>query len=316
MTRYFGHISGIILTNLVVAGCGHVAFSPHFPDNDPLVVQQQISVVKVSKNAPMNETGKPLAFFVTPKKIVAYDLDGQKLVWEKEDVPKSRIVVGRSSIFYCGKSGNLVARDVKDGELVWETKMYEGRLLGLTTDGLDVFYSVEHPGKSGAFHTAGHLIAVKGSSGRTKWKRPSNGRIGAPAARDGLVFVPLRYQALAILDSAKGHEKARIRSKEETILWVRATNLGILFGGKSGVYKLDPKAASGTKQGSNFVSVDLPESVRPVYWWDGYNAALSGYTAYDRNRLLWQIGPNQRFKNATIFVHNYRFLGHYSNQCL
>ena len=76
-----------------------------------------------------------------------------------------------------------------------------------------------------------------------------------------------------------------------------------------GEVRLDGKAVSGTQKGSSFVAATLPKSVRPVYWWDGYNAALSDYTAYDRNRLLWRLGGGAapRFLSDTIFVHNYRF---------
>ncbi|MBW2733066.1 MAG: hypothetical protein JRH20_11800, partial [Deltaproteobacteria bacterium] len=141
-------------------------------------------------------------------------------------------------------------------------------------------------------------------------------RLGAPAARGGVVFVPLRHQSLAVVDGVQGEEIARIRSKEEVILWVRATVDGIYYGGRSGVYRLDEKSVSGKRAESTFVAAALPESVRPAYWWDGYNAALAGYTAYDRNRLLWDLEgeTSPTFTGDTIVVHNYRFFFGFSGK--
>jgi hypothetical protein len=153
-----------------------------------------------------------------------------------------------------------------------------------------------------------YLVALSADDGKKQWARSSVGRLGAPVARGGRVLLPLRFQSIAILDAQDGKERARIRSKEETLSWVQSGRSGILYGGSSGVYRLDQKSVSGTRKESSFVAAALPQSVRPVYWWDGYNPALAGYTAYDRNRLLWQLAPQRAgFLNNLVVVHNYRF---------
>lgn len=291
-------------------GCGAKAFSLSFPDNQPQAVAKAMNRVDRGKLSPRN--GKPTVYLVTadPQQLVAYALDEDRILWKRKASVASRIAVGRGRIFHATDKGRgLVGRSASDGQLLWKVSLdSDVRLLGLTSDGTDLYYAVEAVEGGAGSGTYAQLVAIAGDSGKERWRRGSAGRLGAPAARGGLVFVPSRYQSIALLDANDGVEIARVRSKQEALLWARATPRGVFFGGKTGVYRLDRKATSGTRQESTFVTASLPKSVRPVYWWDSYNAALAGYTAYDRNRLLWRLAPGEpHFANDTIFVHAYRF---------
>jgi outer membrane protein assembly factor BamB len=312
MSQHTLHGSLVVLAALTLGGCGQTAFSPHFADNNLGDLQKALRGVKPrAKVGPMNGTGKPLAFIVTrdPTRIIAYDLESGTTLWSEPADITSKVTVGRQNIFFRSGENALEARSVASGKRVWVTNLRGGdRLLGITTDGDDVYYVTENA-KRASDGTAAYLVAVNGASGAERWTQKSDGRLGAPVARDGRVFLPLRTQSVAIVDAAKGEELARIRSKEETVLWVRSTPSGILFGGINGVYFLDERSTSGTRQGSRFLTAPLPKSVRPVYWWDGYNPSLAAYTAYDRNRMLWQVTTSgEGFVDSTIIVHNYRFL--------
>ena len=296
---------------VALAGCGGGAFSPSFRDNNLDDLKAALSGARPPADfSPVNRTGKPLVFLVTgdPTQIVAYDLESKKELWKTAANITSKVVVGKARIFHRSGKGTLVARDLTSGRKLWQHTILGGdRLLGMTTDGNDLYYVTEYV-KRAEDGTAATLVALKGSNGSARFKRPSRGRLGAPTAHGNKLFIPLRSQSMALVDALTGEEVARIRSKEEMILWARPTPAGFLYGGKSGVYKLDDKSISGTKAESTFLAATLPSSVRPVYWWDGYNAALAGYTAYDRNRLLWQLqGKGDTFQQDTIFVHNYRF---------
>jgi len=300
-----------LLPLFLVAGCGTTAFSPHFRDNNLEDLKNALAGMSTEPTAaPMNATGRSLAFVVTeaPTEILAYDLQSNKVMWRVKAPLTTRVVVGRSSIFHGEGKDKIVARSLESGELLWSTTLAGGdRLLGVTTDGENVYYVSERVKRSSGGEIA-YLASLKGSSGGERWVQASSGRLGAPVAYGGRLFVPLRSQSLAVVDTSNGTELARIRSKDETLLWVRRSPAGLLYGGKNGVYKLDERSVSGTQKGSTFTAAALPKSVRPAYWWDGYNASLAGYTAYDRNRLLWQLAPTgQQFVDQTIFVHNYRF---------
>ncbi len=304
----------LLLVGVLLGGCATLAFSPHFRDNELADVKNALGGLKIDgKNNPTNDTQAPLVFLLSkaPTKIVAFDLHKQKNQWTVSDDARTRIIVGKRHIYYGAAQGGktfLVARNISDGKRVWSTPIDDdGRLLGLTTDGNDVYYVTEFLSR-GTSGKMADLIAVDGETGKILWQRSSKGRLGAPSAQGGRIFLPFRFQAISILDAKDGRELARIRSKKETMIWVRSTPQGILFGGKNGIYRLDEKAISGTPEGSHFFTAHLPATVLPAYWWDGYNAALVGYTAYDRNRLLWL--PRQKepmFQNHTIFVHHYRF---------
>jgi hypothetical protein len=315
MTQHLGRTPKLLLAlGLAVSlgACGTTAFSPHFRDNNPLDLKAAMTGMKAApKAAPTNTSGTPLAFIVTtkPTKILAYDLSTNKVRWTVTADVTSRIVVGKTSLFHRQGKETLVARSIDSGQEIWTASIEGGdRLLGVTTDGKDVYYATERYKRS-VTGEIGYLVGVNGASGATRWVKSSAGRLGAPAAHGGRVFVPLRFQSIAVVKSEDGQELARLRSKDETLLWARSSTSGVLFGGKNGVYRLDSKAVSGTQKESSFVSAALPKSVRPVYWWDGYNAALSDYTAFDRNRILWQVSQDTapRFLDDTIYVHNYRF---------
>jgi outer membrane protein assembly factor BamB len=267
MTR-IASIASIVTLVALVAGCGATAFSPHFPDNELQDLKKATEGLQAQDEAtPVNKLGKPLALIVTesPAAIVAYDLEDNRVVWKQEAEVTSRILVAKDRVFHQVGKGELVARRIEDGDILWTTELAEGdRLVGMATDGRDLYY-VSELAKRSIGGIAAYLVATDGRSGSTRWIRSSGGRLGAPAVEDGRVFLPLRFQSIAIVSAEDGSELARIRSKEETLLWVRTSPAGILYGGKSGVYKLDENAVTGTKEGSSFISAPLPESVRPVY---------------------------------------------------
>ena len=309
MTRKLAVFSTVIA--LLATGCGHSTFSPHFRDNNLQDLKSAMARLEPAAQKPNNAAGKALVFMVThqPTSIVAYDINAQKKLWQVKDDVSSKIVVGRRVLFHRRGAKTMVARSISSGQKLWSAAIAKGdRLLGHTTDGNDLYYVTENI-KRAADGTAAYLVARAGDSGRQKWIQPSAGRLGAPAAMPGTIILPLRSQSMALVETTKGEELARIRSKEEMIIWVRNTSAGVLYGGKSGIYKLDDKSISGTAKGASFLAASLPAWIPPLYWWDGYNAALASYTAYDRNRLLWNLTPKgMSFADNTLYDHSFRFV--------
>ncbi len=304
-------VAPAVALTLLITGCGHGTFSPHFRDNNLTDLKGAMARLKPSADKPTNAGGKSLVFLVTsqPTSIVAYDLEANKKLWQVKDDVSSKIVVGRQVLFHRAGAKTMVARSISSGQKLWSVNMKRGdRLLGHTTDGTDLYYVTEHI-KRAEDGTAAYLVAVAGGSGTTRWVQPSAGRLGAPVAMPGMVILPLRSQSMALVETTKGEELARIRSKEEMVIWVRRTKAGVLYGGKSGIYKLDDKSVTGSSKESSFLAASLPSWIPPLYWWDGYNAALASYTAYDRNRLLWNLDPKaMTFADNTLYDHSFRFV--------
>jgi outer membrane protein assembly factor BamB len=308
MTR---RATAIALLTLLLSGCAELAFSPYFRDNTLGDIKAARAGMPAPRSGPINATGKPLVFLVTekPTSIVAYDIAGKKKLWQVQGEVTSKVVVGRDRIFHRAKGKTVMARSISSGQPLWTASIEDGdRLVGMTTDGTNLYYVTEYI-KRTFTGIAAHMVALNGATGAKLWAHDSKGRLGAPTATKGYVILPLRSQSVAVLDALKGIEVARIRSTEEMLLWTHTSERGVLYGGRSGIYRLDEKSVSGTREESDFLAASLPPSVRPVYWWDGYNAALSDYTAYDRNRLLWKLAPGKEmaFLDDTIYVHNYRF---------
>lgn len=294
---------------VVLNACAPTAFNLSYPDNNRAQIQAVQARISAQAESPINELASPIVFVVAenPTRLIAFDLRQQKAIWNVATEVSSSIEVGKQVVFYRVGQNRIAARQIRDGALAWEMPIVGGRLLGMTSDGDDLYYVAEE-GDPGSTSVNSSLVAIAGSTGGTRWSMQSQARLGAPVARNGVVVLPLRYQSITVVDGSTGQEMARIRSKEEALLWVRSTPEGIFFGGNSGIYRLDEQAISGARAKSTFLAAQLPKSIAPVYWLNGYNAALVGYTAYNRNRLLWRVGKNgTSFLDDTLFAHHYRF---------
>lgn len=305
--------SVIAMIGAAAAACGGTsAFTLTSDDNNPQAIAAAAQSVAPAKGTPVNASGKPLAFLVTAgaegqRKLVAYDLAANKQLWEVSADVTSRVVVG--SRFVAAREGKtaIVARAIDDGRQLWSHGLgAKQEFLGAAADGDRVFYVVQD--ESGSKRTW-YLVAL-GGDGSELWRADAPGTLGAPAARNGLVFMPFLTQWLTIIDGATGKQLARIRQTDEAVNYVRTTSDGVFYGSK-GVFYLDEKSASGTKKGSTYGAADLPsEFVRIFYHWDAFNPVQAGYSAFDRNRLLWRAsgaGGELKFADDLVVVFSYRF---------
>jgi outer membrane protein assembly factor BamB len=258
--------------------------------------------------APINAQGKHMVYVVSGSKskatVTAFDLDAGKTTWTVDGVVKSRVVSGSKFVAFVGDGGQLSGYDQATGKRLWTTNIGSS-FLGLASDRERVFY-VSKTGSS-----TWTLVALDGSSGSQLWSAPSPGQLGTPAARGGLVFSPFLKQWLVVLDARTGEQLARIRGIDEEIVFVRDTTAEVYFGSKTGVFLLDERAASGKRASSTYGSANLPkEFVRSFYHWDAFDAVQAGYSAYDRNRILWRAsaaGDALQFRDDRVVVHNFRF---------
>lgn len=301
---------------LALGACGGSgAFGLTSDDNNPAKLAAAFEkVTPPAAGKPVNATGKPLALLITradkrnnkPQSLVAYDLEGKSELWSVPADVTSKVVVGAAFVAHREGKAALVGRDVTSGKKLWSTGVDAG-FVGATADARRVFY-VTADGGSGK--RTWWLVALDGKTGAELWRADAPGQLGVPAARGGLVFSPFLKQWLAVLDAETGDQITRIRGIDEEISFVRATSEQVYFGSKLGVFLLDERAASGKRQESTYGSAKLPEFVRAHYHWDAFDAVQSGYSAYDRNRILWRgsaDGDALRFADGEVVVHTYRF---------
>lgn len=262
-----------------------------------------------AKPAIANALGRPLMLAVaagTPKKLIAWDIDAGKALWTVEADVQSRVDVA-GELVVAREAGKIVVRNVRDGK-PRGTISVSGELVGATTDGEQVYVTWQSQSPTKPVWT----VAAYTPDGAQRWKNDAPGALGAPSAQGGLVFSPFLKQWLSVLDARNGAQLTRIRGIDEEISFVRTTSDATWFGSKSGIFRLDVKAAAGTRAGSTYGTTTLPKQLAAAtYDRDAFDPVQAGYTAYDRKRVLWRAAPTGegfQFDDDVVAVHFFRFV--------
>ncbi len=296
---------------ILLAACGPKSvFGLTSDDNNADALGKALAVRKLP-SAPRyhNALGKPLVLAVvsgTPKKLVAWDADAGAALWTVDADVQSRVsVAGELVVAREGKQ--IVVRNVRDGKQRGAISV-GGDLVGATTDGDQVYVTWQSQGATKPKWT----LAAFGPDGGERWRNDAPGALGAPAAQGGLVFSPFLKQWLSVLDARSGAQLTRVRGIDEEIAFVRITSDATWFGSKAGIFRLDVKAASGTRTGSTYGTTQLPAQLTSAtYDRDAFDPVQAGYTAFDRKRILWRAaasGDGFAFEGDIVAVHFFRFL--------
>jgi len=263
-----------------------------------------------------------------PDGIAAVDMEAGKVLWRQTVSDRdSRLVVGRRNVYYVAKNpAALVALDVETGRRAWKrplSSVTKGRgVYGVAVDGDRVYVVIGQTGTFVPGKWSSYVEAWDGSDGALRWRREAPGRLGAPSAAGGYVFLPYRQQYLSVLDGKSGKEVLRVRTRKEYVTFVRVLPEGIYFGGNKGAFKLNARAAAGLPAKADFLHLDLSGggkssgllssgrqtgTMRIAYYWDGYEPVMFRYTAYDRNMLLWRGGKGRSFARNRAILEYFRY---------
>lgn len=304
----------------LVAACGGAqTFGLTSDDNNRAALGEALSLRQLpAQPGPENALGKPLVFAVLsgkPKKLVAYDLAAGQALWTVDAEVASRVEVGDD--FVVAREGDaLVARDLADGKVRWQHAL-GGELMGAAADAERAYVVVADTAGVKPVWT---LTALDADGGAVAWSEASPGQLGAPAAQGGVVMSPFLKQWLSILDARTGAPITRVRGIDEEIGFVRTTSDAAWFGSRAGVFRLDERAASGTRADSTYGSIELPKQLGNATWApDAFDTVQAGYSAADRTRILWRgdtasaEGPLV-FTGGAVVVHYFRFLFGYSTR--
>jgi outer membrane protein assembly factor BamB len=282
----------------------------------------------LAHSQPPAPSSRSLAFLVlggtAGARIAAYDLAASRLVWTQPGDVTTRIVVGGDVIVhgsntpFVAKAGapavgaGLTARDIGNGAVLWQHPMAsDERLAGYDADARAVYLVVQSAGGAGKHGGSGSVVALDPRTGAVRWRHElPTGRVAGPAVRGGLLAVPVDSQYVILLDASTGGELAQVLSTAEAATFVRALPEGMFYGSR-GLFLLSPSTARGSQREPGYLLARLPAFVRPFYWYDGYRAEQTQYSAIDRNHILWRVavdGERARFRDDTVVVHDYRFL--------
>lgn len=295
----------------LVGACGPtIVYGLSSDDNNPdRLAATLASRTPATALAPANATGKPLVFALvggTPRQLIAFDPVAGATLWKIEADVQSRIAVG-GEVVVAREGSALVIRKVADGSVRAQIAL-TGELIGATTDGERVVVVTQ----SGTVTKPLWSLTSYDLDGGRQWQNDSPGALGAPTLGRGLVLSPFLKQWLTILDARTGTQLTRIRGLDDEISMVRVTGDATYFGSKTGVTRLDDKAATGSRAGSTYGSATLPPALTGVdYGRDAFDPVQASYSAFDRRRVLWQAdatGDAFHWSDDRIAVHFFRFL--------
>ncbi len=303
----------VIAVLLAVSVCGpkRGAFNLTSDDNNADALGRALAVRTLPPSpGPLNSRQLPLVFAVatgTPRQLIAFDLAAGQPLWSIDADIQSRVVVA-GDLVVAREGTGVTVRNLADGA-VRTTIAIPGDLVGATTDGEQV-YAVWASQRG---DTPVWTVAAFTPDGGPRWSNESPGALGAPAAQGGLVLLPFLKQWLSIIDARRGVQLTRIRGVDEEIGMLRMTSDGAFFGSKAGAFRLDGRAAAGTRAGATYGKATLPPELASAdYGRDVFDPVQAGYSAFDRKRVLWRAAPGgdgpMRFTDDIVAVHFFRFI--------
>ncbi|HVT08267.1 MAG TPA: PQQ-binding-like beta-propeller repeat protein, partial [Polyangia bacterium] len=271
----------------------------------------------VARSRPPEAGRRSLAFLVLGgaggSRLAEYDLSTSRVLWTQPADVTMRVATGDTVLVHGTKAappaspnGQIVGRDLTTGAVLWQHPIASSEdLFGYALDG-DTVYLVQRASSPGE-KPAGRLIALDGRSGARRWDvtRPS-ARGAAPAARGGVVAVPVESQYVLLYDGAPGLPAAQVLSTEEAATFVRALPEGFFYGSR-GIFLLSRDTARGSHRSPGYLTAHLPAFVRPTYDYDFYRPEQREYSALDRNGVLRRVdveGGRPQFRDGLAFVHD------------
>jgi outer membrane protein assembly factor BamB len=307
---------GVAAALLAALGC---ATQGQRGAGDAAEVGAALARLRPSGEVPVNASGHPMAYLVyrgpAGPTIGAFDLTRAALAWQQPGEATGRIEVGRTVVVHeasgTGGGAILVGRAGDSGAVLWRQEIPgDQRLIGYCVDGDSAYFVVRAFSDTGS-HGIGALAALDARTGAARWRHQlPPGEVGGPAARGGVVAVPVATQYVILHDADSGAELARILSTEEAAGFVRAAPEGIFFGSK-GVFRASVETAKASRRSAGYAAAALPRFARGIYGRDLYRPEQEDYSAIDRNRVQWRAATDARrmaFRDGLVFVHDFRFL--------
>ncbi len=285
--------AAVVVTWIALAACGGGGASPVFrtlfPDNREGDVREVLSRIEAQAATPDASAG-PLVVAATKSHVLAHDPSAGRTIWKRAHRARSRPIITPRAVLFL-ENDEVVALDPARGRELWREAV-EDNYLGAAGDEERVFVAFGTAVAATAAATerrAGALLALDAETGDTLWRLESDRQYGTPAVAGDLVLLPWDRQYLSILEAATGKEIARVRLRDDAILFV--TNVGgSVYYGSRGLYRLTPRSSTGSQAESTYLAppaTTLPGD--PRAWTDGF-VAMQDEALADHIRLYVRPG--------------------------
>ena len=274
----------VFFTLLLASACGGGAssglFAPTFPDNRPEDLDQVMS--RLRSIDPEQEA--PVVVGVADGKLFAWDLVAKAPLWERPVSARTAPhVAGRTVVIQ--EDTGVVARDLRTGAEHFRLDDESLHLIGAGGEGDLAAIVLSTGGGVGA-----HSRLVVAREGSVDWDAEVDYALGIPAVRAGMVFVPWGSQNVSVLDAESGAELARLRVADEVLAEAFAAGTDV-YAGQSGVFRITPSIASGTRErAAHFTPGQRELPGRPSFLVNAYSPPPAPGSAVHKIRLEWFPG--------------------------
>jgi hypothetical protein len=146
----------------------------------------------------------PLVVLIEERGLRAVEPDAGLVRWWRPLPVVGHPVADASTVFVPLRGHELAAVDRRTGEVRFRVPLPGEALTGLAVAGSMVIATVV-----GTPRGRSEIVALSGADGRLRWTRPSDARLGTPAANEKVVWVPQDQQVVG-LHRRTGREVARI----------------------------------------------------------------------------------------------------------
>ena len=284
--------------------------------------------LRPSGATPVNATGEPIAYLAyrgpSGPELGAFDLARAALVWRQPGELTGRIEVGRAAIVHAARTPAgatvLVGRSGGTGEVLWRQELPgDQRLIGYAVDGDSAYYVARAFSATGT-HGPGSLTALDARTGALRWRHDlPPGDVGAPAARGGLVAVPVGDPVRAAarrrqrgragahpVDRAGGQLRARA-ARGDLLRLERGVSRVARHGDRlAQVGGLRPGDAAGVRA-RDLRARHVSRPSRATTRRSTATASSGGPRPTSPRRRRRAGGRRMAFRDGLVFVHDFRF---------
>lgn len=297
MNRALPCVAFVLVALSACTPANTTAFNHRFADNQEADVQAILTgLPTASAPATDNATNQPLMVVSTyheeiaQREVAAVTLEGEML-WHRPFEARTRPEILGDVVMTSDREA-VVALDLRNGQELWRADLESLAYVGATRSGNTIIFT-RSVGVAGGATRVGHIVAVDARSGRSKWDYEIAGVLGRPEAYGAYAFVPWDRQNVAVLEVASGLEKARLRSTDDVIAWVRADHTGLYYGGR-GIYRFTGRSHTGVKTESTYREPPIPDAPRdPLVEDDSFYPLPGGRSARGRIRIYYAPEASQ-----------------------
>jgi outer membrane protein assembly factor BamB len=219
---------------------------------------------------------------VGTNKIVGTPL-GEGAPWSATHALDARPVLAGSVVILSG-GGKLTALEASTGKPLWSRSNGGGELLGAGDDGAVTAVTLAK--------ATGSTLLVVDRLGKVKHETDAETRLGIPAVKGGVVFVPWSGQYVSAIDGVTGDEIGRVTLRDKAS---RALILGDeLFFGELSLVRFDDNIGRASRAQASRFSLPARELPGRPHWYpSGLERTPVAATARDEDRLFARPAKGQ-----------------------